>query len=37
MQEKIIKKLSKSIIDELMTNIGFKFNAQQFSIKKDGI
>ena len=36
-QEKIINEIAKSNIDDWMKNIGFKFNAKQFPIKKDKI
>jgi hypothetical protein len=34
---KIINEIAKSNIDDWMKNIGFKFNAKQFPIKKDNI
>ena len=36
-QDKIIKDIARSNIDDWMKNIGFKFNANQFPIKKDNI
>jgi len=36
-QNKIIKEIAKSNIDDWMKSIGFKFNVKQFPIKKDDI